>query len=92
MAVDGIGVPPRTSRFWKSVWVFSLDVGPRSVEAGAFEVVDLGREERMKGEERQAIGATKGCEEATRRRVELATARPRGASCIGGIVIIVVLY
>ena len=92
MAVDGTGVPPRTSRLEKSVWVFSFDFGPRSVEAGALEALEAEREVLRKGEEREVIGVTKGRDEATRQRLELVTARLRVLSCIGGIAICVGLH
>ena len=92
MAVEGTGVPPRTSRLEKSVCVFSSDAGPRSLEAGALELVELGREVVRDGGEREPIGAAKGREEDAKRRLVLATARLRGASCIGGIAMYAVVY
>lgn len=92
MAVEGTGVPPKTSRLEKSVCVFSFDVGPRSLETGALEVVEFRREVMPIGDALAAIGTTRSCEDAAKRRLELATARLKGASCIGGIMISVVLY
>jgi len=65
MLVEGLAVPPRTSRVAKSVWVSSLDLGPRErVRRSDLCGVETGRVEERGGDGEDAMGVVvkwRGC-------------------------------
>ena len=72
--------------------MFSFEAGPRSLDSGAFEVVEETERLVRNGEVLKAIGDTRGRHGKTRARLEVIAARRRGESCVGGIAVYVVVY
>lgn len=72
--------------------MFSFETGPRSLDSGAFEVVEE-TERLVRNEEvLKAIRETGGRDDEARARHDVIAARRRGASCVGAIAVYVLVY